>query len=101
MKNPILRSFVHSLGVVLYISLVALVMLHAEKWTGKEPGFLGPVIFLTLFVVSATVVGCLVLGKPVMLYLDGQKTESIKLLAYTLSWLVVFIAVVTLIVVIK
>ncbi len=53
---------------------------------------LGPVIFLLLFVVSATVVGLLVLGKPIILYWEGYKKEGIKLLIYTVICLVIIAA---------
>ncbi|MFA4937084.1 MAG: hypothetical protein WC575_02215 [Patescibacteria group bacterium] len=53
---------------------------------------LGPVAFLLLFVVSATIVGLLVLGKPVTLFLEGFKKEAVRLLFYTVICLIVITA---------
>jgi hypothetical protein len=36
-----------------------------------------------LFVFSALVTGGLVLGRPLLLYIDGQKKEGVKLLLFT------------------
>jgi len=46
---------------------------------------------LMLFVVSATVSGALVFGKPVLLYLDGKKQDAVKLFLTTLGWMVVIL----------
>jgi len=45
---------------------------------------------LLLFVLSATIVGLLVLGRPVWLYFNSQKQEALKMFFYTLSWLALF-----------
>jgi hypothetical protein len=44
-----------------------------------------PMAMLLLFVCSAAITSFLVFGKPVMLYIDGQKKEAVSLLAYTLG----------------
>lgn len=41
-----------------------------------------------LFVISATIMGFLVLGKPLMMYLDGFKKEALKLFYFTVAWLI-------------
>lgn len=66
---------------------VSLIMRNGEKIFGKMENFLGPIAFLLLFVLSASVVGALVLGRPILLYLDGFKKEAVKLFGYTVSWL--------------
>jgi hypothetical protein len=59
-------------------------MTHSNQLFGKiENHLLAPMVFLLLFVFSALVTGYLVLGKPILMYLDGQKKEAIKLLFYT------------------
>ena len=58
---------------------------------GEEDSFLTPLFTLLLFVVSASITGLLVLGKPVLLYLNGQKKEALTLLFATLVWLVMFL----------
>lgn len=86
----ILKSFINALGVLVYVSGVALIMFNMEHAFDNEPSFLVPVLMLLLFVTSAAITGSLVLGKPVMLYLDNQKKEALIFLASTLAWLVVF-----------
>jgi mannose/fructose/N-acetylgalactosamine-specific phosphotransferase system component IIC len=48
-----------------------------------------PIAMLLLLVCSAAITGFLVFGKPVMLYIDGNKKEAISLLGYTLGILVI------------
>ncbi len=38
---------------------------------------------LVIFVVSACITGGLVLGLPVMMYVDGQRRQAVTLLVYT------------------
>jgi hypothetical protein len=63
-------------------------MFNGEKFFGKEDNFWMPVALLLLFVVSATIVGALVLGRPAYMYFNGQKQEAVRLLVYTVAWLV-------------
>ena len=48
-----------------------------------------PAAMLLLLVLSATITGALVLGKPILLYLDNKKADAIKLFFWTLGWLVI------------
>jgi len=74
----------NSLGTAAYIYLISLIMNNGERIFGSvDNKMVAPVAFLLLFVFSALVTGALILGKPVMMYLDGQKKESLKLLFYT------------------
>ena len=86
----IFKSLRNALGVLVYVSGVALVMFNMEHTFDNEPSFLVPVLMLLLFVTSAAITGSLVLGKPIMLYLDNQKKEAFTFLLATLAWLVAF-----------
>jgi SNF family Na+-dependent transporter len=86
-SNLVLTSFLNSLGITIYISGVSLLMIYGEQIFGKMDNFLGPVAFLLLFVVSAAITGALAVGKPVILYLNKQKKEAVKLFFYTIGWL--------------
>ena len=94
-KNYIARGFIHAASVVLYVTGVALFLANAKYIFGeKEPeGIVIPVFMLLLLIISATITGLLVLGKPVHLYLSGMKQEAIRLLLATLAWLVFFVLV--------
>ena len=88
-RKPIWHSLGHSALVLLYVSFVAFVMNHGNKWFGKKDTAWTPVAVLMLFVLSAAITGTLVLGRPVLMYLDGQKKEALKFFGYTIAWLFV------------
>lgn len=85
MKNSLQTAFINSIGTAIYITLVSLLMTNGNQIFGQANGVLGGVGILLLFTLSALIVGSLVLGKPLMLYLDGAKKEAVKLLMYTIS----------------
>lgn len=94
-KKIIQQAFYLALGEALYISLVALFMTGVEKLFGDkpDPAVIAPIAFLLLFVISVSVSGALILGKPVMLYLDGQKQDALRLFGSILAWLAVFLLI--------
>lgn len=96
-KKLVRFSLAHSLGVLAYIALVAAFMQNAEKIFGKADKPIGTVTFLLLFVMSATIVGGLVVVKPVMLYLDGDKKSAVKMFIYTAGWLFLWLVLVVLV----
>jgi len=84
MKNSLfIKAVINSIGAAIYITLVALLMTKGNNIFGQATGVLGGVSILLLFTLSALIVGSLILGKPLMLYLDGNKKESVKLLLQT------------------
>jgi hypothetical protein len=87
MNKLIQRSFLNVLGVVAYVTVVALVMSNGNKIFGVKDTAVTPVAALMLFVLSAAVTGSLVVGKPLLMYLNNQKNEAVKLFIYTLCWL--------------
>jgi hypothetical protein len=86
MKNLKFISLLNALATVAYIAFVALVMKNGEMIFGNMSNFLGPIAFLMLFVLSATITSSLVLGGPILMYLDNRKSEAVKLFIYTVSW---------------
>lgn len=76
-------ALLNSIGVLIYTVAVATIMQNGDKIFGTMQRFWGPVAFLMLFVLSATIVGALVLGRPILFYLDGLKKEAVKLFIYT------------------
>jgi hypothetical protein len=75
------------LVAVAYISLVATIMSFGQAIAiGRfmNPAF-GIMVFLMIFVFSAAVMFMALLGRPIMLYMDGHKKEALFLLAWTLS----------------
>ena len=96
-ENAMVHSFGHAVLVVVYVSIVAWVMQHAQEWFKHGKTVLTPIAFLLLFVFSAAVVGTLVLGRPVLLYAEGQKKEALQFFGFTLLWLFVLTTAVFLI----
>ena len=90
------RAAINALLVSVYVALVATLLNNAKYLFGEaEPkGVLIPIAMLLLLVLSTTVMGVVIFGKPATLYLDGQKKEGIALLLYTVGCLfVVLLAV--------
>lgn len=88
--SPFMKiAFLHSVGIILYIACVSFFMFFGEEFFGKEDTYLMPVVFLTLFTLSAAVVGSLMFGKPVMLYLDGKKRDAVQLAGATIGFLAI------------
>ncbi len=102
MSKKIITSGLYcALGTAAYIALVALLMSNANNIFGKMPGVMAFIPFLLLFVVSAAITGSLVLGKPLMMYIDGSRKEAVKLFLTTISWLIVLLVIFLTILVIK
>ena len=91
MKNNklILYAVVSAVSVFIYVSAVAWGLFNGERLFGKVESFWGPVVILLLFVLSATITGALILGRPIYLYLNNSKREAVKLLIYTVVSLLV------------
>lgn len=94
MRNKLIKyGFFLAAGEGVYIFLVALFMSNVTQYFGNTPGFLGFVVFLMLFVFSAAISGALILGKPLLLYLEGQKKEALELFGFILGWLFFFMLI--------
>ena len=86
-KSLIKIATLNSLGVLVYSSIIALFLTNGNEIFGKMSSVLASITFLMIFVLSATIVGSLILAKPIMLYIDGAKKEAVKLLIYTICTL--------------
>jgi hypothetical protein len=86
-------ALLNSIGTAIYIALVATLMTYGNKIFGQDQGVLNGVGILLLMVLSVLIVGTLVIGKPLMLYLDGSKKEAVKLLLQT----ILILAIITII----
>lgn len=93
-KKILTTGLLHAAGVTVYVTAVAWLMQNAERIFGQMKNTGGPVAFLLMFVTSAAITGSLVLGRPVLAYWDGRKTEAIKLFLSTVGWLVLITALI-------
>ena len=80
MRNPYVNAF----AAAGYIVLVACIMTFGQG-LGPDPGVLVPIAVLSLFVLSAAVMGYIFLFQPVQMYLDGAKKESVDLFVRTIA----------------
>jgi hypothetical protein len=93
MKEP-LHALGHSILVLLYTSGVAWLLFNGQRIFGKVTSFWGPLALLMLFVLSATIVGSLVLGRPILLHLEGKKNEALRFFGYTVGWLAILTVII-------
>lgn len=82
-KNPFYNA---GLGVI-YISLVVLGINFGGRFATEEAAqnLLLPIGMLSLFVLSASIMGYLFLSQPIMMFLDGKRKEAINLFLQTVA----------------
>lgn len=84
-------GFLQALGVVLYCCLVALFFWKGNEVFGVAPNYLGPLLVLLLFVLSALICALIVLGYPITLFWEKKETEkALRLVAYSAAWIIFF-----------
>lgn len=85
MRKIASRAFIDAILTFLYIVLVAsFIYFLGSSFPDSERSIIIPIAMLMLLVFSVALVGSLLFGRPVMLYIDGKKKEAISLLGYTL-----------------
>lgn len=89
-KNPIINALL----ATAYIALVASIMFYAPKFAGKNETLLIPIAVISLFSLSAAVMGYLFLGTPAQLFLTGKKKEAVNLFLKTIGAFAIITALV-------
>ncbi len=74
-------------GAALYILLVSQLMQNGSRLFGETDSMLTPFVILLLFCLSAAVVGGLVFGKSLLLFMEGKNEDGIKAAIYSVCWL--------------
>jgi len=91
-------SFLQALGTLAYVLLVTFIMNRGDQWFTESNAIWTGAAILLLLVVSATITGLLVLGRPIYLYLETKKIKlAIKSLSMTLAWLLAIIVIILII----
>lgn len=93
-SNYLFKSFLHAGGVFAYVAGIVWLMSNGARIFGAEDNFAMPILMLLLFVISASITGALVLGKPILLYINGMKREALTFFFATLGWLALFLIVI-------
>ena len=78
-KNPL----VNGLGASLYIFLLVGLMTWGSKMVPREDTFMAPIVFLSLFTLSAAVMGYMFCYQPATMYFDGKKKQGMQLFLKT------------------
>ncbi len=69
-------------------------MTNAQNIFGKGDNVFTGIAVLMLFVISAAIMGFVILGRPILMYLDGLKKEAVKLFYLTITWLILIAAII-------
>ncbi len=89
-KNP----FVNALAAIAYIITIASAMFYGTKNLPGEDTVFAPIAIISLFTLSAAVMGYVFLYQPLQLYLDGKKKIAADLFLKTVAVFAVITAVV-------
>lgn len=93
-RNPVFIGFLQSLGLAAYCSLVATLIWRGETWFGRMGNLLGPILFLSLFVVSVIICALIAGAYPFIVFWDKKNTkEALKMVGYTAAWLALFVLI--------
>lgn len=81
-KNPLSNA----LAAIAYIIIVASTMYYGSASAGQtEDSVFAPIAMISLFTLSAAVMGYIFLGTPLQLYLDNKKKEAVNLFLRTVA----------------
>ena len=80
-KNPLINA----MSAALYIFLIAFVMYFGTKNLGPKDTIFAPIAMISLFTLSAAVMGYLFLNQPAQLYFDGKKKAAVNLFLQTVA----------------
>lgn len=78
-KNP----YLNSVYAEVYIIIIVFIMSRIGKPNTPDT-FFEPIVGISIFVLSAAVMGYLFIGEPLQLYLDGKKKESVAFFMKTI-----------------
>lgn len=80
-KNPIYNA----LAAEGYIALIGFIMYYGTEYAPKAPSFIAPVAVISLFTLSAAVMGYIFCYTPAILYFDGKKKAAVELFLQTVA----------------
>src|SRR3989344_5352184 len=86
-KNP----FINALAAAIYIVVIVLIINAMTSFSSSEDTILIPMAMLSLFVLSAAVMGFLFVFEPTRLLLENKKQESVRFFAKTVGTFALFV----------
>lgn len=94
-KNPVING----LSATAYIVVLVLVMNTVMKLAPHPNAFIAPLAVISLFTLSAAVMGYLFCFQPAQLYFEGKKKQAVSLFLQTVAAFAVCTAVIFIIMV--
>jgi hypothetical protein len=90
------KPLINSLLATLYITLISLIFYFGSRVQVGNQSILAPIALISLFTLSAAVMGYLFIYQPLVLYLDGKKKLALNfflktVLIFALTTLVLFL----------
>ncbi len=85
-NNPVLNA----LGAGAYITFVGMFMTWGSQIAPKQDSWLTPIAIISLFTLSAAVMGYVFLYQPALMVLDGKKKQGVTLFLQTVATFAVF-----------
>ena len=80
-KNPLING----VTALAYIVLIASVMNWGSKMVTHPNTFIAPIAVISLFTLSAAVMGYLFCYQPAQFYFDGKKNQAVALFLQTVT----------------
>lgn len=80
-KNP----FINAGAALAYIVTIALLMSYITRAVSSDVPILTPILALSVFTLSAAVMGYIFVSQPLRLYLDGEKQAGVSLFLQTIG----------------
>jgi hypothetical protein len=85
-KSP----FTYASLAALYIVIIILGVTSTPYFFGKNETIFIPMAMLSLFVISAAIMGFLFVSEPILLYIDNKKEEAVKFFFQTVGFFACF-----------
>jgi len=89
-KKLLVTTFRNTLLTALYIFLISQLLSNSWRWFAGSDYAIRSFVTLLLFSFSAAIVGGLIFGESIILFLDNKKKESIRAAIYSICWLGVY-----------
>jgi len=80
-KNPFVNAFM----ATAYITALVSIVFNAPKTTVFENTIMAPIMFLSVFVLSASIMGYLFIYQPLRLFFEGKQQEAVRLFLLTVA----------------
>ena len=80
-RNP----FLNALAATIYIAVISTIMFYGSQIRGPVHSIVGPITAVSLFTLSAAVMGYLFCYQPAQLYFDGKKKQAVNLFLQTVG----------------